>query len=134
VVSVGQPEARRLAFRVVLGQAAVTVIVAAICLAVAGRHAAVSALVGGGISTVASLALVLLGFGRRAGADAQRVVRAFYVGEAAKLGLTVALFVIVLSTMKVSVGALFSAYVATFFVYWLALANALPSFGGKVGR
>jgi hypothetical protein len=45
------------------------------------------------------------------------------------------MFVVVLKLMKVSPAALFAAYVATFFVYWLALASALPSFGAQtVGR
>jgi hypothetical protein len=58
------------------------------------------------------------------------VARAFYVGEAAKLAVTVALFVLVFVTMKVSFAALFGAYIATLFVYWVALANALPPLGG----
>jgi hypothetical protein len=41
------------------------------------------------------------------------------------------LFVVVLKLLKVSPAALFAAYVATFFVYWWALASALPSFGAR---
>lgn len=133
MVSVGLPEARRLAISVVVGQAAVTVIAAALCQLIWGQMAAISAAVGGGISTLASLAMVALAFGRRAGADAPRAVRAFYVGEAVKLGLTIALFVVVLRSMEISVGALFGTYMATFFVYWVALANALPPLGGRRG-
>ncbi|MBK7251717.1 MAG: ATP synthase subunit I [Gammaproteobacteria bacterium] len=133
MVSVGLPEARRLAISVVAGQATVTVIAAIVCRLVAGPHAALSALLGGGIGTLASLVMVVLGFGRRASSDAHLIVRGFYLGEAVKLGLTVALFVLVLRTMKVSVGPLFGAYVATFFVYWLALGNVLPPLGGGPG-
>lgn len=124
------PDARRLAFSVVLWQAVVTLVVALISYLIAGSNAAVSAALGGGISTLASLAMATLSFGSRAGADAQRVVRAFYVGEAFKLAIVIVLFVVVLRTMKVSPGALFAAYMATFFVYWVALANALPPLGG----
>ena len=74
--------------------------------------------------------LALIGFAAPAGAAAERVARAFYVGEAAKLGVTVALFVVVFVTMKVSFVALFGAYIATLFVYWIALANALPPLAG----
>lgn len=133
MVSVGLPEARRLAISVVVGQAAVTVIAAVVCRLISGPGASISALVGGGIGTLASLAMVVLGFGRRAGSDARLIVRGFYLGEAVKLGLTVVLFVLVLRTMQVSVGPLFGTYVATFFVYWLALANALPPLGGRRG-
>src|SRR5688572_31880386 len=53
-----------------------------------------SALVGGGISAIASAALAVIGFAAPAGAPAERVARAFYVGEATKLAITVALFVL----------------------------------------
>jgi len=114
----------------VLGQVVITVVAAAICLAVWGRIAGWSALAGGGISCVSSAALALIGFAAPAGAAAERVARAFYVGEATKLAVTVALFVLVFVTMKVSFAALFGAYIATLFVYWVALANALPPLGG----
>ena len=58
-------------------------------------------------------------------------VRAFFVGEAAKLVTVVVLFIVVLRTMKVAPLAMFVAYMATFFVYWVALANALPTLGGS---
>jgi ATP synthase protein I len=131
VIAIDVPNARRLAFGVVLGQAAVTVIAALLSWAVAGQLAAVSALIGGGISTAASLAMAALSFGGSAAADPQRAIRAFYVGEAVKLALVVVLFVVVLKLMKVVPLALFAAFMATFFVYWVALANALPPLGGK---
>ena len=116
---------------VVLGQVVIAVLAAAICFAVWGRTAGWSALAGGGISAVASAALALIGFAAPAGAAAERVARAFYVGEATKLAVTVVLFVIVFVTMKVSFAALFGAYIATLFVYWIALANALPPLAGN---
>lgn len=131
VVAIDLRSARRLVYGLVLGQAAVTLVVALVCFAVAGMKGALSALLGGGISTLASLAMALLSFGSGTGVDAQRAIRAFYVGEAFKVALVVALFVIVLKSMKVSPGAMFAAYVATFFVYWIALANALPPLSGK---
>jgi len=115
---------------VVLGQVAVTVVAAVICFAVWGRVAGLSALVGGAISALASLVLVLIGFGSPAGAPAERVARAFYVGEGVKLAFTVAAFIVVFLTLKVSFAALFATYIATLFVYWIALANALPPLAG----
>jgi ATP synthase protein I len=131
VVTLELPQARRLAGSVVLGQVVITVVAALLCFAVWGRVAGVSALVGGGISVLASAALAVFGFGAPAGATAERVARMFYVGEAAKLGVTVTLFVVVFVTMQVSFAALFGAYIATLFVYWVALANALPPLSGK---
>ena len=130
-VAIDLPRARRFALRVVAGQAVITIIAGVLFWALAGAAGARSALLGGGIGTVASLAMSLVSFGARAGADAQHAMRAFLVGEALKLGLVVVLFVVVLKLLKVSPAALFAAYVATFFVYWLALASALPSFGAR---
>ena len=130
MVTLELPQARRLAASVVLGQVVVTVVAAAICFAVWGRTPGVSALMGGGISTVASAALALIGFAAPAGAQPERIARAFYVGEATKLAVTVALFVLVFVTMKISFVALFGTYIATLFVYWIALANALPPLAG----
>jgi ATP synthase protein I len=128
-VAIDLPRARRFALRIVAGQAAVTVIAGILSWALAGSHGARSALLGGSIGTVANFAMALLSFGSRAGSDAQHAMRAVLVGEAVKLGLVVVLFVVVLKVLKVMPAALFAAYVATFFVYWVALASALPAFG-----
>ncbi len=125
---------RRLALSVVLGQAAVTLICALAAWLIADSHAALSAALGGGISTVASLAMALLGFSGRSAVDPGRAVRTFLVGETAKIAVMIVLFVAVLKTMKVVPLAMLGAYVATFFVFWVALANALPPLGGGSGR
>ena len=133
MVTLELPQARRLAGSVVLGQVVVTLVAAAICFAVWGRVAGLSALAGGGISAAASGVLAFFAFGSPAGADAERVARAFYVGEGLKLAVTVGLFVLVFVNFKASFAALFGTYIATLFVYWIALANALPSLAGKAG-
>jgi ATP synthase protein I len=126
--------ARRLALSVVLGQAAVTAVCTLAAWLIADSRAALSAALGGGISTVASLAMALLGVGGRSSADPQRAVRSFFVGEAAKIAVMILLFVVVLKSMKVVPLAMLGAYVATFFVFWVALANALPPLGGGPPR
>jgi ATP synthase protein I len=131
VIAIELPNARRLALSVVLGQAAVTVICALVSLGVADSRAAVSALLGGGISTIASLAMALLSFGRKAVTDPQRVLIAFFSGEAAKITVVIVLFVIVYKTMKVVPLAMLGAYIATFIVFWVALAKALPVVGAR---
>ena len=133
MVTLELPQARRMALSVVLGQVAITVVAAILCFAMWGRVAGISAAAGGAISFLASAALAFIGFASRAGASPERVARAFYVGEGVKLAVTVALFVVVLVTLKVSFAALFATYIATLFVYWIALANALPSLSGTTG-
>ena len=133
MVTLELPQARRLAGSVVLGQVVVTALAAILCFAVWGRMPGLSALVGGGISVIASAVMAIIGFSAPAGAAAEAVARKFYIGEGTKLAVTVALFVTVFLTMKVSFAALFGAYIATLFVYWIALANALPPLSGKTG-
>jgi ATP synthase protein I len=134
VIAIDLPTARRLVFSVVLGQAAVTLIVALLSWAIGDPRAALSAALGGGIGTAASLAMALLSVGGSAATDPQRAMRAFYLGEAAKVVVVVVLFVLVLKTIRVVPLAMLGGYVATFFVFWIALANALPTFGGTRAR
>ena len=118
------PSARRLGVRVVLGQAVVTGLVALLSWAFGSPASAMSALVGGGISTLASSAMVAVAFGRRR-ADAARMVIAFYAGEGLKLIVVIVLLVVVLKSMKVSPLPLFGAYAATFAVHWWVFAAEL---------
>jgi F0F1-type ATP synthase assembly protein I len=101
---------------------------------IADVHAALSAMMGGGISTVASLVMAMLGFSGRSAADPQRAMRAFFVAETAKIAIVIVLFVAVLKTMKVVPLAMLGTYIATFFVFWVALADALPPVGGTRAR
>jgi ATP synthase protein I len=112
---------------VVLGQLAVTVVAALICFAAWGSKAGWSALAGGGISTLASLVMAALSFRRSSLANPHSALRGIYVGEAAKLTTVVVLFVVAFRTLTVSPPAMFGAFMATLVIYWIALANALPS-------
>lgn len=134
MIAIDQPDARRLALGVVLGQTAVTLLCAIAAWMLDDFRAALSAAMGGGISATASLAMALIGFGSRSATDPQRAVRAFFAGEAAKIVVMAALFVVVLKTMKVVPLAMLGTYLATFFVFWMALANALPALLGGAGR
>jgi ATP synthase protein I len=127
VIAVDLPSARRLALSVALGQAVVTLIAAVVAWSVVGEEAALSAAIGGGISAIASFVMAAVAFAGRAGAGAQSAVRAFYIGEMTKIAVVIVLFTAVLKTMKVAPLAMFCTYVATFFVYWIALAGVLPS-------
>ena len=130
MLAIDLPQARRLAFGVVLAQAAVTVTAALLAWGIADRRAALSALLGGGIATLGSLAMAGLVFGGGKVRDAQRVLGRFYVGEAVKVALVIVLFVLVLKWVNVAPLAMFVAFAATFLVYWIALVSALPSLGG----
>jgi ATP synthase protein I len=117
-------DARRAAMRLVLWQAATTVVLAAICLIGLDARAAISAMLGGGISVAASFAMVLFMFRGAPGTDAKRIVRGAYQGEGAKLALTIVLFVAVLKTYEVAALPFFVAYAATLLAYWIALVKS----------
>ncbi|HEX3835861.1 MAG TPA: ATP synthase subunit I [Steroidobacteraceae bacterium] len=127
MIALDLPHARRLAFMCVRAQVLVTLLVALMSLVVAGAHAAWSAVVGGGASTVGSVAMALLAFGRLSGAGAERMLLAFYVGELAKITAVIAALVLALVFMKVNPVAMIAAFMATFLVYWVVLARALWS-------
>lgn len=124
MIAIDLPNPRRLALSVVLGQAAVTVLCALMSWAIADSRAAVSALLGGGISSLASLAMAFVAFGKQAATDPERAIRAFFAGEAAKVAVVIVLFVVVLKTMRVVPLAMLGAYIATFAVFGVVLANA----------
>jgi ATP synthase protein I len=121
----GSATARRLAFGAALGQGGITLVVALVSLAVGGRNAAASALLGGGISTAGSVAMALVAFRRSNGVNALLMLAGLLIGEAAKLVVVIVLFVVVLTSMKISPVPLFSAYVATFLVHWVVFASQL---------
>jgi len=129
VLAIDLPHARRLAYGLVLAQAAVSVTAALAAAAIADRRAALSALVGGGIATLGSLVMAGLVFGGR-GADPQRVLGMFYVGEAVKVAVVIVLFVLALKWVDLAPLAMFVAFAATFLVYWIALLGALPALTG----
>jgi ATP synthase protein I len=118
--------ARHLAFKVVLGQAAVTLVAALVGGLWAGRATALSALLGGGIATLASLAMAAIAFRHSKAVSPARLLGRFFGGEAAKLVVVVALFVVVLRWLHPAPLALLVTYGATFVVYWLVLGLALP--------
>jgi ATP synthase protein I len=126
VAAVELPGLRRVAFGAVLAQAVLTALLAALCYVMWGPLVALSLALGGGIGAAASLTLAVIVF-RRGAREMTDMVRAFYVGEAAKFGVTIVLFVVVLATMKrvLVPGALFGGFLAAFVVHWLVLPRAM---------
>ncbi len=126
MAAVELPGLRRVAYGVVVAQLVITVVLAVICLVQWGRNTALSAAIGGGIGAASNLTRALLVFGRMR-RELAELVRAFYVGEAAKIGVTIVLFAVVLATLKRMLvpGALFGAFVATFLVQWFVLPRAM---------
>jgi ATP synthase protein I len=122
------PAAKRLAFGVVRGQAAVTLAAALVGWALGGAHVGLSAGLGGAIGTVASLGMALMAFRGKSAASAARILGTFYAGEMVKVALAIASFIVVLKLAGAAPLPMFAAYMATFVVYWIVLARmALPA-------
>jgi F0F1-type ATP synthase assembly protein I len=122
------PAAKRLAFGVVRGQAAVTLAAALVGWALGGSHVGFSAALGGVIGTVASLGMALMAFGGKSPSSPARILGTFYAGEVVKVAVAIVSFVLVLKLTAASPLPMFAAYMATFVVYWIVLARlALPA-------
>lgn len=114
-------QARRTAFGIVGAQACVTLLSAAGGLLLAGTAGAVSALLGGGIGTLASLVQVAGTFRTGASREPAKILGRLYRGEAFKLLITAGLFALVLTNVEVVFGAMIGGFGATLLVFWAAL-------------
>ena len=110
------PQTRRLAGRILLGQAVVTLVGYALCAALAGRSAGMSALTGGLIGLIANLYMTLAALrpARSAGFAFGRLL----VGQFVKVLLTVGMFLAVAQRKDVVWPAVLAGYVATLVVFW----------------
>ena len=87
------PEIRRIAARILLAQAATTILIAALCLVFKGQIQALSALAGGTIGLIANAYMTLTAL--RSSASAAGALGRLMFGQMVKVALTVALMVIV---------------------------------------
>ena len=116
--------ARRTALGIVAGQLGVTLLISAAGLLLGGPRTAVSALMGGGIGTLASLCMVLSLFRPGANTEPEKIMGRVYRGEFYKLAVTAALFGLVLVSMEVAFGPMLGGFAATLLVYWVALLRS----------
>jgi ATP synthase protein I len=117
-----------MAFGVVRGQAAITLVAALAGWLLGGGHVGVSAALGGAIGTAASLAMALMAFRGKSAAgmepgSAARILGRFYAGEMVKVAIAIVSFIVVLKLTGASPLPMFGAYMATFVVYWIVLAR-----------
>lgn len=119
--------AKKATTRIVLIQLLITFLAAAVCFIVFNWRAAYSAVIGGGISIIATLYFAQRVFSLQPGVAAAKIARRFYIGEAIKLMLTAALFVAAIKLSDVSFPPLFLTYAATLLAYWLVLLFTLDA-------
>ncbi len=119
-----EPDIRRLAARILLVQGAVTLAAAALCFAAWGLRYGASALAGGSIGVIANLYMTLATL--RRGGSAGLVLSRLLIGQFVKVGLTVAMFIVVARAGWAAWPPLIATYVATLVVFWAVPAMAAP--------
>jgi len=107
---------RRLAARILIAQAATTILISGLCWLLWGRNEALSALAGGVIGLIANAMMTLIVL--RASVGAAGALGRLLFGQMVKVLLTVSLLLIVARRGWVSWPPLLIAYAATLFVYW----------------
>jgi ATP synthase protein I len=107
---------RLMAARILLVQTGVTLCLAVLCFLVWGPRHGGSALAGGAIGVVANLYMSFAAL--RPTASAGGALARLFVGQFVKVGLTVALFVIVARTGAAAWPPLIAAYIATVVSFW----------------
>ena len=110
---------RRVAFRVVKIQLA-ALVVAAVFAGFIDRTTSLSVFVGGMICVIPASYFAFKAFSVVGAIQAQQVVKAFYLGEAVKLLLTVALFVVAFKWLPIAAPPLLIGYFITLCANWLA--------------
>jgi F0F1-type ATP synthase assembly protein I len=117
VILTRDPETRRFAGRILLAQALVMTVIAAICYAFLGERSGTSALTGGAIGLIANALMTVTAL--RPADSAGAALGRLLFGQMMKVGFTVALLVIVARGGWAHWPSLLAAYAATLFVYWL---------------
>ena len=118
---------KSIAYRIVLVQLGIALVLAAVCLAAWGRSTAVAALAGGAIGVVTNLYVALRVFGNGAVRPAPQVLQRFYAAEAVKFALTLGLYALGIGVLKLNALPLLGGYVLTLAAYWLALLPTRPT-------
>lgn len=110
-------ETRRTAARILMAQAATTIVMAGLCALLWGRAQALSALAGGGTGLLANLFMTLSAL-RPAASPAGALGRVL-LGQFMKVAVTVVLFVVAARTGKVVWPAMLAGYAATLLIFWI---------------
>lgn len=118
---------RRLAARILLTQAATTIVIAALCALLWGRIVALSALAGGVIGLIANALMTLIVLGATAGAAG--ALGRLLIGQMMKVAFTAGMLLYVAQGGWANWPALLAAYAATLFVYWF-----VPVLGTRARR
>lgn len=106
--------------KILFAQFLITILVAIAFVSLGGWQYAISPLIGSGIALIPNIFFAYKIYIAR-NSSPHDMVNAFYVGEAIKLLLTIALFAIVLKFYIVDFLTLLAGYASVLSVFWFAL-------------
>ena len=120
-----QLDYKKAAYKIIAAQLLLTLVIASLLLVTGGVKSAYSALVGGSISVISGfyVAAKLFSFDRYVAPE--RVLRAFYVGEAVKIFITAVMFGLAIVVLQTDILVLILTYIAALSTYWFALLGTL---------
>lgn len=121
------PDYKKTAYKIIAAQILLTLAVAGLLLAVGTAKLAYSALAGGLISVVSGFYLAAKLFSFDQGVAPERILRAFFVGEAVKVAITVVMFTVIIVALDTEILIVVLTYIATLLVYWFALLGTVPN-------
>ncbi|WP_126756115.1 ATP synthase subunit I [Aliidiomarina taiwanensis] len=112
-------DGRRIAKRLLVLQAAATLVLVALFAWIYGPSGAITASAGGVISLVPNAVFAVYAFRFGGARSASEVVRSFYAGEAVKMVLTIILFAAAFMTLNGPWLPLFIVFGVVTFMHWL---------------
>ena len=116
----GRVEKQRDIWLLLLIQLIVSLFIAMIAVIVSGPQAAISGILGGVVCVVPNIYFVKQLFKYKGARAARQIVNGFYKGEALKLLLTIALFVLVFKLFVIKPLVFFPAFIAAQMMFWFA--------------
>ena len=111
---------RKAAYKLVLVQVTMAVISAIVFSTVWELSTGLAALAGGMVAAIPNFVFATLAFSNSGASQADKVLKSFYWGEAVKLLLTIVLFSLIFSQLKMAFMPVFVGYLVTLMVHWTA--------------
>ena len=111
---------KKVAAKLILLQIVITLLGSLAGLLIGGSFLAYSACLGGAIGIIGTLLLGVIMFSGK-DMSPKQMLFAFYLGEATKICVTIALFIVVFVLMDVHILSFMLTYIAALAVNWLSL-------------
>ena len=106
--------------RLLTCQLSITLLAATVAIVISGATAAISVLLGGGVTIVPNAYFARTMFRYQGARAAKQIVTSFYKGEAMKMVLTIVLFTLVFKFFTIIPVVFFAVYIVVQMTFWFA--------------